>query len=161
MADWAQFEAAAPALAADGRRLIYSRGKGEAFVASVRGDDPPRINPVKVGIVDGKLYAFIIRRSAKFADMAQDGRYALHTYLDPAHPTEFGIRGHARLIEMPALREAIADQWYFEIDDGYALFEFSIDTALLGARQSAEDWPPRYSRWSSESGAVAGSTSAR
>ena len=147
MVTWTEFEAAAPELAAEGRRLIYARGDGEALLASVRGDDLPRIHPINVGVVDGHLYAFVIVKSAKLADLEQDGRYAMHTHVDPARPSEFSIRGRARLIYTQALRTAVGEQWYFQIDGSYALFEFSIDSALLGVRPTAADWPPRYTRW--------------
>jgi hypothetical protein len=55
MGTWADLEAAAPELAAIGRRLIEARGRA-ALLSTVRGDDPPRIHPVTVGIVDGRLY---------------------------------------------------------------------------------------------------------
>ena len=66
---WTDFAAAAPDIAAEGRRLILARGDGEAILATVRGDDLPRIHPVNVAIVDGRLYAFIIARSPKRLDL--------------------------------------------------------------------------------------------
>jgi Pyridoxamine 5'-phosphate oxidase len=155
MVTWATFEAAAPDLAADGRRLIHARGDGEALLATVRGDDPPRIHPVNVEIVDGRLYAFIIARSAKLHDLERDGRYALHTHVDPAAPSEFAVRGRAHPVEVPDVRSAVAAVWSFDADDGYRLFEFSIESALGGTRDSADDWPPRYVSWSSASAPVA------
>ena len=44
-------------------------------------------------------------------------------------------------------RAEVAAGWAFEVDDDYALFVFDIEIALLGARPSADDWPPRYSSW--------------
>ena len=47
MATWDEFEAAAPEIAAAGRRLIHRRPIGEAFLATVRGDTtPPRIHAI-------------------------------------------------------------------------------------------------------------------
>ena len=34
-----------------------------------------------------------------------------------------------------------------DADESYDCFEFDIDTALLGARESADDWPPVYTSW--------------
>jgi hypothetical protein len=155
MASWAEFAAAAPDIAAEGRRLILARGDGEALLATVRGDDLPRIHPVNVAIVDGRLYAFIIARSPKRLDLELDGRYAMHTHQDPAAPSEVALRGHARHVTHAREREDVAAGWAFEVDDGYALFEFDIDVALLGARLSADDWPPRYSSWKDDAVAVA------
>ena len=147
MANWTAFAAAAPDIAAEARRLILARGDGEALLATVRGDDLPRIHPVNVAIVDGRLYAFIIARSPKRADLEEDGRYAMHTHQDPAAPSEVALRGRARLVTDPRERAEVAAGWAFEVDDAYALFEFDVEVALLGARPTADDWPPRYSSW--------------
>ena len=47
----------------------------------------------------------------------------------------------------PDERERVAAGWAFEVDDSYTLFEFSIEHALLGARPTADDWPPIYTSW--------------
>ena len=147
MVTWSAFTDAAPALADAGRRLIYRTETGEALLATVRDDEPPRIHPIYVAILDGRLYAFILR-SPKRADLAGDGRYALHTHQDPAAPSEFMVRGRARVVDDAAERAAAASGWYFDVDETYTLFEFSIETALLGERADADDWPPRYTSWS-------------
>jgi hypothetical protein len=154
MATWAEFAAAAPDIAAEARRLIYARGDGEALLATVRGDDLPRIHPINLAIVDERLYAFVIARSPKRLDLELDGRYALHTHQDPAAPAEVGLRGRARLVEDEAERGTVAAGWAFGVDDSYTLFEFSIESALLGARATPEEWPPRYSSWPSRSPAT-------
>jgi hypothetical protein len=145
MVTWSELDAAAPDIATEGRRLLYARGDGEALLATVRGDEPPRIHPINVGVVDGRLYAFLLR-SAKRIDLERDGRYALHTHQDPAAPDEFSVRGHARLIDDADVRAAVGGSWFFEIDETYHLFEFSIDSAVLGLR-GPDEWPPRYTRW--------------
>jgi hypothetical protein len=147
MARWADFATAAPDIAAEGRRLILARGDGEALLATIRGDDLPRIHPVNVAIVDGRLYAFIIARSPKRLDLELDGRYAMHTHQDANAPSEVALRGRARLVDDETERAGVAAGWAFEVDDDYALFEFDIEIALLGARPSADDWPPRYTSW--------------
>jgi len=147
MVTWHDLEAAAPELAAGGRRLIESRG-GEALLSTVRGDDPPRIHPVNVAIVDGRLYVFVIGRSPKRTDLETDGRYALHAHVDPAAPDEFAVRGRASLVTDAETRARVGSGWAFEVDDGYALFELSIATALVGLR-AADEWPPRYTSWRS------------
>ena len=147
MVTWAEFADAAPEIANEGTRLIYATGGGKALLATVRGDDPPRIHPITVAIVDERLYAFIIARSPKKLDLELDGRYALHTHLDLAAPNEFALRGRAGLVDDPDERGRVATGWTFEVDDSYALFEFSIESALLGARATADDWPPIYTSW--------------
>lgn len=153
MAGWAAFEQAAPAIAAEGRRLIHARGDGEALLATVGGDAPPRIHPVNVDIVEGGLFVFVLA-SPKRRDLIEDGRYALHTHQDPAAPSEFMTRGRARLVRDGATRAAAAAVWAFTVDDSYDLFELDIASAVLGARPTADDWPPVYSRWTDGSGAA-------
>ena len=147
MVTWAEFAGAAPEIAGEGRRLIDASEDAKALLATVRGDDLPRIHPITVAIVDERLYAFIIARSPKKLDLELDGRYALHTYLDPAVPTEVALRGRARLVDDPDERGRVATGWAFTVDDSYTLFEFSIEHALLGARPTADDWPPVYTSW--------------
>ena len=92
---WSDFAAAEPQMAEQGRALIYRRGDGEALLVTVAGDGLPRVHPINVGVVDGRLVAFIQDKSAKARDLAADGRYALHAVYDPAQPHEFLVRGRA------------------------------------------------------------------
>ena len=147
MTTWADLATAAPDIAAEGRRLMDARGHGSLLLATVRGDAPPRIHPISVGIVDGRLYAFIIVGAPKHTDLIEDGRYAMHTHQDPAAPSELMLRGRARMVDDPTERGRVAEGWTFEADDGYTLFEFGIEQAILGVRQTADDWPPRYTSW--------------
>jgi len=144
---WAELETAAPEIAGEGRRLFYARGDGEAILATIRGDGLPRIHPVNVGLVDGRLYTFVIGSSPKRLDLERDGRYAIHTHQDPMAPSEVALRGHARMVEPGPERDRAAADWPFTVDDSYVLFELQIAAALLGARPTANDWPPRYSAW--------------
>ena len=123
MSDWASFAAADPGLAEAGRRLLERPGHGSGLLATVRDDVPPRINPVSVAIVGGRLLVFVIIGSAKDRDLLEDGRYALHAHQDPAVPHEFRVRGRAvEIADAAARAEAIA-AWSFEADDDYRLFE--------------------------------------
>ena len=105
---WAELEAAAPDITSAGRRLLYVRGDGEAILATIRGDGLPRIHPVNVGLVDGRLYTFAIGSSPKRIDLEFDGRYAIHTHQDPAAPTEVALRGHARKVDPGPERDRVA-----------------------------------------------------
>jgi hypothetical protein len=146
MVTWAQFEDNAPELAAEGRRLLYARGDGEALLVTVRGDELPRVHPVNVGVVDGRLSVFLLP-SAKRTDLERDGRYALHTHQDPAAPDEFSIRGRAAAVGDHAIRARFANAWPFDVDDTYLLMELLVEQAILGLR-GADEWPPRYRHWS-------------
>jgi hypothetical protein len=149
MTTWSDFAAAAPEIAAAGYRLIYRTEIGEALLATVRGDEPPRVHPIYVAVLDGRLFAFL-GRSTKCADLEADGRYALHSHQDPAAPSEFLVRGRARVVTDPVVRAGAAARWSFEPDETYTLFEFAVEHAVLGERPDAETWPPRYSSWRAE-----------
>jgi len=43
-------------------------------------------------------------------------------------------------------RFAVAAEWFFNAKD-YPLFELLIESALLGHRPTANDWPPIYTSW--------------
>ncbi len=152
MTDWATFADASPEVAAAGRRLLERTGSGRGLLATVRGDAPPRINPVSIGFVDGHLLTFVIVDSAKDRDLLADGRYALHAQWDPAEPHEFLVRGQVRVVDEPGLRESAIAGWPFEVDDGYRLYELEPEQVLLGERASDDDWPPVYRSWRSAAG---------
>lgn len=147
MTTWSEFAAAAPGQASAGHALLERSGIGEGLLATVRDDAPPRIHPVHVRVVDGRLLTFVIVGSAKAGDLAADGRYALHAHQDPAAPHEFLVRGQAALVADEERRAAAAAEWSFEIDDGYQLYELSIEHAVVGHRPTADDWPPVYTSW--------------
>lgn len=148
MATWADFEVAQPGAAQRGRELIYANGAGEGLFVTVRGDQPPRVHPVNVGVVDGRLYTFVQAASAKRRDLDEDGRYALHAHIDPAAPSEFMVRGHAVAVDDGQLRARLAADWFFTVSDTYPLYELLVEHALLGERATGNDWPPQYTSWS-------------
>jgi Pyridoxamine 5'-phosphate oxidase len=147
MTSWNGFAAAAPELAAHGRRLFERYGTGEALLATVRGDATPRVHPINIAIVDGRLLGFLSVGSAKLADLAADGRYALHAHQDRSEPHEFLVRGHATEVADSAVRGAAAAAWAFGVDDGYRLYEFDIEHAVFGERGDPDAWPPVYTSW--------------
>jgi hypothetical protein len=145
LASWDEFAVASPRVAGAGAAHL-DRAEGAALLATVHGDAPPRIHPVTVAIRNGGLYVFLLD-SAKRRDLVDDGRYALHAHQDMAAPDEFSVRGRARLVEPGPERERVAAGWFFEVDDTYWLFELQLQSAILGER-AADEWPPRYTRWS-------------
>jgi len=149
MENWEAFERAEPDLAARGRELLYQRGDGEAFLTTVAANGTPRIHPLNVGVRDGRLLVFVQAHSAKARDLESNQHYALHAHQDAEHPHEFMVRGQARLVTDPALRAAAAADWFYSVSEAYPLYELLIEHALLGERQTASDWPPRYRSWRS------------
>jgi Pyridoxamine 5'-phosphate oxidase len=151
MASWAEFERAAPDIAARGRAALFRGGASEAFLTTVPGAGLPRMHVVNVGIVAGRLLVFAQGHSAKAKDLTTDGRYALHAFQDPVEPHEFLLRGRALPIADGELRAQAAAAWPFSPADAYPLFELDIAHAILGERATANDWPPRYASWRAES----------
>ena len=147
MVTWSAFAMAAPNLAAMGRRLFERLDSGSALLATVRADGLPRIHPITISFIDGRLVAFLIEGSAKIADLDADGRYAMHAHQDPTEPHEFLLRGRAATVTDRDVRDAIAAVWAFDADETYRLVEFSIEHAVLGRRADPDAWPPRYTSW--------------
>ena len=143
---WADFSAAEPEMADVGRATLDRDGTLQGLLATVNGDALPRINPVWVGIVDGRLYLYA-NPSAKQRDLAADGRYALHSMVGPTDYDEFSVRGRAVPVIDPERAAKIAAGWYFAVNDSYALYELTVEHALLGRRKDADEWPPRYTSW--------------
>jgi Pyridoxamine 5'-phosphate oxidase len=149
MDSWAAFAEAEPELAGKGRALLYQRGDGEGLLTTVAANGTPRIHPLNVGVKDGSLLVFVQGHSAKARDLETNPHYALHAHVDPAAPHEFMVRGEARLVTDAATRQAAAAGWFFTVSDTYPLYELLIEHALIGERDSADDWPPRYRSWRS------------
>jgi len=149
MEGWDAFARAEAEMAEKGRALLYQRGDGKGFLTTVAANGTPRIHPLNVGVRDGRLLVFIQGHSAKARDLEANAHYALHAHMDPAAPHEFMVRGKARLVTDAATRQAAAADWFFTVSDSYPLYELLIEHALLGERDSADDWPPRYRSWRS------------
>ena len=149
MEGWDAFARADADMAEKGQALLYQRGDGAGFLTTVAANGTPRIHPLNVGVRDGRLLVFIQGHSAKARDLEANPHYALHAHQDPAAPSEFTVRGQARLVTDAATRQAAATDWFFTVSDSYPLYELLIEHALLGERDSADDWPPRYRSWRS------------
>ncbi len=109
MFPWADFETAAPMLAAQGRELI------ERFrfvlVGTIRSDGTPRISPVEAHLVRGHLMLVMIPGTLKARDLLRDPRILVNSpIIHPDDPnTEFKLRGRVVEIQDRALREETAD----------------------------------------------------
>jgi len=109
MVQWADFEAAAPELAAQGRELI------ERFrfvlAGTIRRDGTPRISPVEAHFVRGHLMLVMIAGTLKVRDLLRDPRILLNSPVtDPDDPNaEFKLRGRVVEIRDQVLREDTAD----------------------------------------------------
>ena len=149
MESWDAFARSEPEMAEKGRVLLYRRGDGEGFLTTVAANGTPRIHPLNVGVRDGRLLVFIQDRSAKARDLESNPHYALHAHQEEAAPHEFMVRGQAHLVTDTATRQAAVTGWSFTVPNSYPLYELLIEHAVLGERDSANDWPPRYRSWRS------------
>ncbi len=152
MAGWARFEREAGELAALGRERLYQFGPGLAYLGTVRADGGPRIHPVCANQLDGSLYLLLIP-SPKRADLARDGRYALHAFPMADGDDEFYLTGTARREEDAATVERVAEhqraqgattagaEWCFELDIERVMYARYTPLAEGGG------FPPEYLKW--------------
>jgi hypothetical protein len=155
MATWAEFEVAAPQLAAKGRALLYLYGPPLGYLATVRPDGGPRVHPFCPIIAKGGFWAYILRRSPKGADLRRDPRFALHAFSPTDVDDEFFVRGHAEPTEPTADLKAaiIAAAVPATVGaDEEQLFHFLIERVLVATYAHRGQWPPSYERWSAPGG---------
>ncbi len=147
MHTWSDLEGAAPDMAATARRLFWIPGMGLGYLATVGADGAPRIHPINIAIVGGRLVTFLVP-SPKRADLERDGRYALHAPGSETENDEVMIRGRAiPRDDDPAFRLAAVAAMTFAVPPEHALFELSIDVVLWAAYPTPVAFPPAYHRW--------------
>ena len=152
MATWNEFETDAPDIAEAGKKLLYQRGVGLAFLATLRKDGAPRLHPICPTVVDGHLYA-LIGPSPKRGDLKRDGRYALHTFPADDVDDEFLVMGRAMFIESEAIGDKVrsdrVSRGMTSTDDDLP-FEFRIESVMHAKYPGGHGtWPPKYSIWKS------------
>ena len=77
MANWRDFEAEAPELAARARAFLEAGT--HKTLATLRKDGSPRISGTEAEIVDGELQFGSMLDAMKARDLLRDGRFALHS----------------------------------------------------------------------------------
>lgn len=144
MATWAEFERADAELAAFGR----SRLEGHVcFHATVRPDGWPRVHPVEPWIVAGLLCVRFRARSPKVAEVAANGRYALHSPMDNPEGVggEFLVSGWMeRMSDRHPAARAIAEEAPYPL----AFYALSLED-VVGTTYEGEERDPVYRRWRS------------
>lgn len=78
MATWDQFAVAAAHIAEVFRRRHRATGN-LCLLATLRRDGSPRISPMEPRIFEGQLWLVGMPHTTKFADLARDPRFSLHT----------------------------------------------------------------------------------
>jgi hypothetical protein len=151
---WAEFEEEAPELAALGRERIEEFGF--VFIATVRKDGGPRVNPAEAHIVEGNLVHALVPWTLKALDLRRDPRAFLHTPVRDAargDPGEFKARARAVEIGDPRFRQTVADaveakSGWRPTDDWY-LVTMEIESAVFHRYDAKEEvhhvlrWTPR------------------
>jgi hypothetical protein len=147
MHTWSDLEAAEPAIAAAARRLFWIPGFGLGYLATIRKDGGPRIHPVNVEIVDGRLVTFI-GPSPKLADLRRDGRFALHAPGSETENDEAAVTGRAvERNDDEAFRAAAAEAMPYDVAADNVLFELGLETVLWAEYATPPVFPPAYHRW--------------
>jgi hypothetical protein len=128
-ATWSEFEAAEPEAARSGRDLLQL---GLAYLGTVRRSGFPRITPISPVFAGGRIWATVVRSTPKCAELASDGRYALHALPGPEQQ-EFALTGTAIAADDADTREllrASSEEQGVVWDDQDAVFELRIASAF-------------------------------
>ena len=141
MVTWKEFEAAAPAIAGVGKRLLYHPERGEVgILASVDAHGRPRVAPVCPIFCNEGVYLSVGAHTPKARHLKENGAYALHALVG-ADDLEFQMSGSARLVEEASEhREVVAAIPFPSFDASDPMFELLIDRALVVT------WPERTTR---------------
>ena len=149
---WAGFAEKEPALAKRGRVLLYPFGDDQValgFLATTRADGGPRVHPVCPALLGGGLYVFVIGASPKRADLARDGRYALHCFPAQKDDESFYCTGPAREISDARARAAAVPGFAHAVRDDESLFELRLSRVLhtIWENPRTPETRPIYRRW--------------
>ncbi len=131
MVSWAEFEAAAPDFAANGRLLLVGPdGVAIAFLATVSRQGIPRLAPVCPIFCGDHLYVSAGRHTPKVSDLRATSAYVLHAFLGP-DDAEFQVAGHATEVENATERSDVhAAIPFAAFDREDPIFCLSIDRSL-------------------------------
>ena len=134
-----------PKLAEFGQSRFASR---VAYLATVRKNRSPRVNPVTPIIAYRDLYVFMGHTSPKGFDLKRNGLLAMHASVEneDGGQGEFYIAGRAYLVEDKLVRSSTVKHAGCDVDENYVLFRFSIDEALGAVYKGDETIRHRWKR---------------
>jgi hypothetical protein len=143
MGAWAELEVAEPALAAFGRQRFEGR---VVMHATLRRDGAPRLHPVSPWFGAGLLLVGFRGHSPKNDEVALDGRYAMHSLIDPGDHEgeggEFLVRGWMERVS-PEHPGAVVVP--YEAPYELAIYACSVEEAVGTTYPGGG--PPVYRRW--------------
>jgi hypothetical protein len=136
MAGWNDFAERAPRIAAVFTRRHAATGS-LCMLASLRSDGFPRISPMEPRFFEGRLWLAGMPRTTKFADLARDPRFCLHTATVDTQVTDGDAKlwGVVRDVQDRALHRRYAEALFADtgLDLRGSEFDHLYDTDLTGA----------------------------
>ena len=126
MATWGEFAAGEPELAA----FVADRLRAApSYLATVRANGAPRVQPVTPIIAGDGLYLFMEPTSPKGTDIRQRGWFALHNGVADNAGTggEASVSGRGCAVDDAAVRTSVAAASSYRPADRYVLFELRPD----------------------------------
>lgn len=115
MITWSEFAAAAPRIAA-----IFTRRHGATgnlcMLATIRADGSPRISPMEPRFFAEHLVIGGMPNTTKFADLARDPRFCLHTATVDTQVGDGDAKLFGTVVDLPdkAVHERFADELFAE-----------------------------------------------
>jgi len=143
MATWAELERADEALAAFGRERFANR---ITYQATLMRDGSPRLHPVSPWFAAGLLCVSFRETSPNVAEVARDGRYAMHSSQPPDDHDglhgEFMVRGWMEQISPvhPAVNAR-------PTEPDFALVHYACSVEEAVQTTYPGGGPPVYRRW--------------
>jgi pyridoxamine 5'-phosphate oxidase-like protein len=140
VAGWEGFAASAPTIAEVFARRHAATGN-LCMLGTLRPDGFPRISPMEPRFFEGELWLVGMPDTAKFADLAADPRFTLHTATVDTHATEGDAKvwGTVEDVGDPALHRRFAEDLFAET--GFDLrgrtFDQFLRAEIVGASSVA------------------------
>ncbi|MGW2661701.1 pyridoxamine 5'-phosphate oxidase family protein [Nocardia tengchongensis] len=115
MTSWNQFAAAAPRIATIFTRRHAATGN-LCMLATLRKDGSPRISPLEPRVFEGELWLVGMPGTTKFADLARDPRFCLHTATVDTQVSDGDVKlfGAVRDVQDPELQRRWAEDLFEE-----------------------------------------------
>ncbi len=136
MAGWEGFAGAAPTIAEVFARRHAATGN-LCMLGTLRPDGFPRISPMEPRFFEGELWLVGMPDTAKFADLAADPRFTLHTATVDTHVGEGDAKvwGTVEDVHDPALHARFAERLFAEtgLDLRGQTFDQFLRAEIVGA----------------------------
>ncbi|GAB3205499.1 pyridoxamine 5'-phosphate oxidase family protein [Nocardia tengchongensis] len=115
MTSWNEFAAAAPRIATIFTRRHAATGN-LCMLATLRKDGSPRISPLEPRVFEGELWLVGMPGTTKFADLARDPRFCLHTATVDTQVSDGDVKlfGTVRDVQDPELQRRWAEDLFAE-----------------------------------------------